>query len=154
MWIVVFTDLEGDSCFSIYQISWIKLLCKLKTSYSRKFVHNLQTFRGSCQVRFYDLVTNSAKKVIFSLPVNTDKLKSVAFVVFVCTTASFIAQTFVSRVFKRDTILAPVAKQWIAKDIPSYGSQSNRAKIAIHWFGKYYKVVNPLYSESVGFDLS
>ena len=24
-----------------------------------------------------------------------------------------------------------------AKDIPSYGSQSKRAKIAIHWFGKY-----------------
>ena len=32
-------------------------------------------------------------------------------------------------------ILAPVAKQWIAKDIPSYGSQSKRAKIAIHRFG-------------------
>ena len=30
------------------------------------------------------------------------------------------------------------AKQWISKDIPSYGSQSERAKIAIHWFGKYY----------------
>ena len=40
-------------------------------------------------------------------------------------------------VSKRDAILAPVAKQWIAKDIPSYGSQSRRAKIAIHWFGKY-----------------
>ena len=25
----------------------------------------------------------------------------------------------------------------IAKDIPSYRSQSKRAKIAIHWFGKY-----------------
>ena len=31
----------------------------------------------------------------------------------------------------------PFAKQWIAKDIPSYGSQSKRTKIAIHWFGKY-----------------
>ena len=38
---------------------------------------------------------------------------------------------------KWDAILAPVAKQWIAKDIPSYGSQSKRAKSAIHWFGKY-----------------
>ena len=38
---------------------------------------------------------------------------------------------------KPDAILVPVAKQWIAKDIPSYGSQSKRAKIAIHWFGKY-----------------
>ena len=73
-------------------------------------------------------------KIIFYLPVNTDKPKFVAFLVFVCTTASFIAQINVS---KRDAILAPVAKQWIAKDIPSYGSQSKRAKIAIHWFGKY-----------------
>ena len=38
---------------------------------------------------------------------------------------------------KRDAILASVAKPWIAKDIPSYCSQSKRAKIAIHWFGKY-----------------
>ena len=28
-------------------------------------------------------------------------------------------------------------KQWISKDIPSYGSQSKFLKIAIHWFGKY-----------------
>ena len=32
---------------------------------------------------------------------------------------------------------SPFVKQWISKDIPSYGSQSKRAKIAIHWFGKY-----------------
>ena len=73
-------------------------------------------------------------KIIFYLPVNTDKPKFVAFLVFVCTTASFIAQINVS---KRDAILAPVAKQWIAKDIPSYGSQSKGAKIAIHLFGQY-----------------
>ena len=77
-------------------------------------------------------------KIIFYLPVNTDKPKVVAFLVFVCTTASFIAQISSSEnVWKRDAILAPVAKQWIAKDIPSYGSQSKRAKIAIQWFGNY-----------------
>ena len=49
-------------------------------------------------------------------------------------TASFIAQISSSEnVLKRDAILAPVAKQWLAKDIPSYGSQSKRAEIAIHW---------------------
>ena len=49
-------------------------------------------------------------------------------------TASFIAQISSSEnVLKRDAILAPVAKQWLAKDIPSYGSQSKRAKIVIHW---------------------
>ena len=31
-------------------------------------------------------------KIIFYLPVNTDKPKFVVFLVFVCTTASFIAQ--------------------------------------------------------------
>ena len=35
---------------------------------------------------------------------------------------------------KRDAILAPVTKQWIAKDIPSYRSLSKLMKIAIHWF--------------------
>ena len=39
-------------------------------------------------------------------------------------------------VSKQDAILAPVAKQWKAKDIPSYGNQSKLAKIPIHWFGK------------------
>ena len=77
-------------------------------------------------------------KIIFYLPVNSDKPKVVAFLVLVCTTASFIAQISSSEnVLKRDAILAPVAKQWIAKDIPSYGSQSKRAKIAIQWFGNY-----------------
>ena len=40
----------------IYQISWIKMkkvtFCKLKTSLSRKFIYNLQTFRGLCQAHF------------------------------------------------------------------------------------------------------
>ena len=74
----------------------------------------------------------------FYLPVKTNKLKFIAFLVFVYTTASLIAQISSSQnVLKSDAILAPVAKQWIAKDIPSYRSQSKWAKIAIHWFGKY-----------------
>ena len=69
---------------------------------------------------------------------NTDKPKFVALLVFVCTTASFIAQISSSEnVSKQDATLAPVAKQWIAEDIPSYGSQSKRVKIAIQWVGKY-----------------
>ena len=69
---------------------------------------------------------------------NTEKPKFVALLVFVCTTASFIAQISSSEnVSKQDAILAPVAKQWIAEDIPSYGSQSKRVKIAIQWVGKY-----------------
>ena len=69
-------------------------------------------------------------KIIFYLPVNTDKPTFVAFLVFICTTASFIAQiSSTENVLKRDAILAPVAKQWIARDIPSYGSQSKRAQV-------------------------
>ena len=43
---------------------------------------------------------------------NTDKLKFVAFLVFVCTTASFIAQiSSTENISKSDAILVPVAKQ-------------------------------------------
>ena len=76
-------------------------------------------------------------KIIFYLPVNTEKPKFVTFLLFVSTTASFITQILpFENVLKRDTILALVAKQGIAKDIPSYGSQSECAKTAIHWFGE------------------
>ena len=51
-------------------------------------------------------------KIIFYLPVNTDKPKFVTFLVFVCMTATLIAQILSSEnVSKPDTILAPVAKQ-------------------------------------------
>ena len=61
IYLALLTDPEGDSCFSVYQISWIKItLCKLKTSLSRNFIYNLQNFRGFCRVLFYDFVENSA----------------------------------------------------------------------------------------------
>ena len=54
----------SGSCFSIYQISRIKMrkvsFCKLKTSLSGNFIYNLRTFQGFCQVHFYDFVANSA----------------------------------------------------------------------------------------------
>ena len=78
------------------------------------------------------------KILILYLPVNIGNPKFVPFLAFVCKTASFIAQISPSKnVSKRDAILPPVAKQWIAKDILSYGSRSKLAKIAVHWFGKY-----------------
>ena len=101
IYLALFTDPEGDSCFSIYQISWIKTkkrtFCKLKTSL---------TFRGFCQAHFTNLLQ------IFYLPVNTDQPKLVAFLVFSGTTASFVVQISSSEnVLKRDAILAPVASQ-------------------------------------------
>ena len=51
-------------------------------------------------------------KINFYLLVNTDKPKLVAFLVFVCTNASFMAQVLsLENVSKRDAILALVAKQ-------------------------------------------
>ena len=56
---------EGDSSFSIYQISWIEMkkatFCKLKTSLRRNFIYNLQTFWWFCQLHFYYFVANSAE---------------------------------------------------------------------------------------------
>ena len=42
IYLVLFTEPERNSCFSIYQISWIKMkkvtFCKLKTSLCRNFI--------------------------------------------------------------------------------------------------------------------
>ena len=59
-------------------------------------------------------------KIIFYLPVNTDKPNIVAFLVFICLYDFFVyCSNFVCRKCpKRDAILALVAKQWIAEDTP------------------------------------
>ena len=76
--------------------------------------------------------------IVSYLPVNTNKPKFIAFLVFGCTTASFTAQiSSFKKVSKQDAILALAAKRWIAKDILSSGNQSKHAKIANGWFGKY-----------------
>ena len=81
-YLALFTDdPEGDSCFSIYQImdkNEKSNFCKSKTSLSRNFVYNLQTFRGFCELHFYDFVANLNENK-FYLPVNTDKPKFVGF---------------------------------------------------------------------------
>ena len=52
--------------------------------------------------------------------------------------ASLRPQLLLRKLSRNDApFFPPFAKQWISKDIPSYESQSKRAKIAIHWFGKY-----------------
>ena len=132
IYLALFTDPEGDSCFSIYQISWIKMkkvtFWKLKTSLSRNLIYNLQTF-----LVFWRFCCKFSMKIYFVPTSKHRQAKIVAFVVFVCTTASLIAQISSSEnASRRDAILAPVAK-----DIPSYGSQSKGKKSAIHGFGKY-----------------
>ena len=87
-YLALFTDPEGDSCFSIYQISWIKLkksnVWKSKTSLSRNFVYNVQTFRGFFSTASLRFCRKFSMKIIFYLPVNTDKPKVVAFCLYDC----------------------------------------------------------------------
>ena len=73
-------------------------------------------------------------EIFFYLLVNTDKLQQVAFLVFIGTTTSFIAQiSSTGKCLKARRLLGSGRKkQWIAKDIPSNGSQSKCAKSAIH----------------------
>ena len=54
----------GGIVVLVFTKSWIKIkkeetFGKSKTSLSRNFVYNLRTFRGCCQVHFYDFVANS-----------------------------------------------------------------------------------------------
>ena len=77
--------------------------------------------------------------MFFYRPVNTDKPNFVSSLLFVGSAASFTAKILsFETVAKQEAILNPVLKQWISKDIPTYGSQSERAKIAIHWLGEHW----------------
>ena len=110
---------------------------KLKKSLGRNFVYNLQTFRDFVKW-FLRLLLQIQHENNF-LPTSKHwqgKFRRFCGILFF--TVSFLAQIRSSEnVLKWDDILASVAKQWIAKDILSYGSQSKCVKIAIHWFGKY-----------------
>ena len=77
--------------------------------------------------------------MFFYRPVITDKPNFVSFLVDVGAAASnFTAEiSSFETIMKREAILIPVPKQWISKDILSYGSQLECTKIVIHWFGKY-----------------
>ena len=76
------------------------------------FVYNLQSFRGFFVKCILRCCCKFSLKIIFYLPVNSEKPTFFALLVFVCTTASFIAQISSSEnVSKEDAILAPVAKQ-------------------------------------------
>ena len=70
-------------------------------------------------------------KIIF-YPISEHREAKVRRFLGICLYDCFIYRTNLQisssgNVLERDAILAPVAKQWIAKDIPSYGSQSKRA---------------------------
>ena len=85
IYLALFTGPEGDICFSIYQISWIKqkyiFFCRLKTSLGRNFLQytNISRILSSAFLRF---CCKFSMKIVFYLLVNTYKPKFVAFSVF------------------------------------------------------------------------
>ena len=104
--------------------------CKLKTLLARNLRVTIHKHFGDFVTSILRFCCRFSMKIIVYLPVNTVKPKLVAFLVFVCMTASFIAQISSSEnVSKRYAILTQVAKQSIAKDIPSYGANQNTRKV-------------------------
>ena len=74
-------------------------------------------------------------KFFFYRPVNTDKPKFVSFLVFAGAAASFTAKILsFETVAKREAILNPFPKQWISKDIPSYGSRTRENCYPLIWW--------------------
>ena len=64
-------------------------------------------------------------------PVSTEKPNFASFLAFIAAAGHLPLKFHLSK------LLNPVPKQRISKDIPSYESQSERAKVAIHRFGEY-----------------
>ena len=116
IYLTLFTDPEGNSYFSIYQISWIKV----------KKSNFLQMKNVTWSTAFLRFCCKFSMKIIFHLPVKNGKSKIVDFLVFACTTASISS---IENISKRDAILAPVSNQRIAKDIPSYKSNQTARKL-------------------------
>ena len=115
LYLALFVDSEGESCLSSYQISWMKVkkvtFCQLKTSLSRNFVYHLQTFRDIVK-SIFTILLQIRHGNNFPPTRKRRQAKVVNFLVFVCTTPSFIVQISSSEnVLKRDAILVPVAKQ-------------------------------------------
>ena len=141
--LALWTDPEGDSCFSIYQISWIKIKKELFVNKRRHFVwvclrtFQLTVFWGS----FFLTILLQIQRENFFPP--TSKQRQAKFClllgIFSHSATSVTAKiSSFETVVKQEAMLNSVPKQWISKDIPSYRSQSESAKIAVHWFGEYW----------------
>ena len=89
IYLTLFTDPEGNSYFSIYQISWIKM----------KKSNFLQIKNVTWSTAFLRFCCKFSMKIIFHLPVKNGKSKIVDFLVFVCTTASISS---IENISKRD----------------------------------------------------
>ena len=114
--------------------------CKLKTSLSRNFVYNLQTFLRFLKVHFKILLQIQHENNFLSTSKNHRQAKVRRFL-GICLYECFIYRSnFVfPKCLETRHHLGSGRKTVITqlKDIPSYVSQSKHAKIAIHRFGEY-----------------
>ena len=123
VYLALFVDSEGESCLSSYQICWMKVkkvtFCQLKTSLSRNFVYHSQTFRDIVK-RIFIILLQIRHGNNFPPTSKHRQAKGRQFLGICLYDPFIIAQISSSEnVLKRDAILAPVAKQCIAKDILS-----------------------------------
>ena len=141
-YLALFTDPEGGSCFSIYQISWIKLkksnVWKSKTSLSRNFVYNVQTFRGFFSTASLRFCRKFSMKIIFYLGSQHWQAKGRHFL-GICLYDCFI---YHSNFVFRKCLGTRRHLGFGRKTVNSQGyselrEPNERAKSAIHWFGKY-----------------
>ena len=102
----------------------------------RRHFNNKSSFRfnwqcfGDLSSAFSRFCCKFNRIKIFYLSVNLDNPNSFAFLAFVGTAASLDARmNSFETAMKRDTILTPIPKRRIAKDITSYRSQSNCTKL-------------------------
>ena len=97
-WIVVdiylaLSDPEGDRCFSIYQISWLKIKKELFVNKRHHFVRVCLRFNWQCfGDHFLWFCCKFSEKIFFYRPVNTDKPIFVSFLVVVGAAASFTSK--------------------------------------------------------------
>ena len=106
---------EGDSCFSIYQISCIKIKKEL-------FVNNRRHFDRVCLCTFQLTVSGItfflrfcrkfSEEIFFYRPLNSNKPNFVSFLVFFGAAASVTTKiSSFETIVKREAIFNPVPKQ-------------------------------------------
>ena len=89
----LWTDPQGDSCFSIYQISWIKIRKELFVNKRRHLVRVCLRCKGQCFGDHFVICFKFSEKIFFFYrPVNASKPNFVSLLVFVGTAASFAAK--------------------------------------------------------------
>ena len=96
---------EGDSCFSIYQISWIKIKKEL-------FVNKRRHFDRVCLCTFQLTVSGITFFLRFCRKLNSDKPNFVSFLVLFGAAASVTTKiSSFETVAKREAIFNPFPKQ-------------------------------------------